>query len=266
MVSRVVVSKDQIIGDHVEYTLEVSHPAEGSWKFQRRYSALRLFHANLQRNVQISLPGFPPKKMFGNLKPAFVTRRRLELQNYFTELVRIAHVVNSKEFGIFIKPTDKVVLQTKVNSVPIFSSPQAAPESPKPLSASVYTQAEIEKKYLRLVEDVSSFFINLASKSNPLEEDDVERKRREYISLLQKSMPATWGPAIIPMKDRLRSEDSGRTASTSLTNLPGSDSSPGLGCELDRNLCFWIINEATEVHRAWNESQIPEVLILSKPV
>mmetsp|Transcript_21727 Transcript_21727/g.39642 ORF Transcript_21727/g.39642 Transcript_21727/m.39642 type:complete len:242 (+) Transcript_21727:780-1505(+) len=241
MVSRVVVTKDQVIGDHVEYTIEVTHPTEGSWKFQRRYSALRNFYTSLTRVVQVSLPTFPPKKMFGNLKPAFIARRRQDLQNYFTEIVRIAHVVNSKEFNSFIKPTDKVVLQARVASVPVFTSPISVPDLPKQHASSPQSQVEIEKKYLRLVEDVSSFFINLASKSNPLEEDDVARKRREYHGTLQSTHTVAWG--ISPL---------------SAVEFPET--------VVDRSALAWIMHEAAEVHKVWASSQINEVSILSKPV
>lgn len=235
------MTQDHIVGDHVEYSFEVTHPNEGSWKFQRRYSALRTLHLNLVRVAQVSLPTFPPKKMFGNMKPAFVARRRQDLQNYFTEIVRIAHVVNSREFAEFIRPSDKVALQAKMNSVPVFSTPQSVPDLPKPSSQPSYNHEQTEKKYLQLVEDVSSFFINLASRSNPLEEEDVARKRREYSEQIQKSMsPVNWG-------------------SSPLVSVSLAETS------LDRSLLTWIVREAGEVQKAWSSSHISEVSILSKP-
>jgi hypothetical protein len=176
------------------------------------------------------------------MKPAFVARRLQELQAYFTEIVRISQVVNSKEFNAFIKPTDKIVSLARAPTAPAMATRDQAPELPRVQPLHQHSHAEVEKTCQRLVEDVASFFINLASKSNPLEEDDVSRKRREYASLLQTMTPVSWGASAL------------------------SAAAPSSEASVDSSVLDWVKQEAVEVCKAFSSSQIVEVTILSRPV
>jgi hypothetical protein len=49
-----------------------------------------------------TLPAFPPKKLFGNLKPEFVRKRLIDLQNYFRKVVKVGEVCQSRVFRDFI--------------------------------------------------------------------------------------------------------------------------------------------------------------------
>jgi hypothetical protein len=175
------------------------------------------------------------------MKPAFVARRLQDLQAYFTGIVRISQVVNSKEFNAFIKPADKIVHLARAPTAPAVATRDLAPELPRVQPLHQHSHAEVEKRCQRLVEDVASFFINLASKSNPLEEDDVSRKRREYASLLQTMTPVSWG-------------------ATALSPAPSTEAS------VDSSVLDWVKQEAVEVFKAFSSSQIVEVTILSRPV
>ena len=53
----------------------------------KRYSELLELHNSL-KTLPISLPKFPPKKLFGNKKEAFIQARVRNLNNYYAELLQ----------------------------------------------------------------------------------------------------------------------------------------------------------------------------------
>lgn len=171
-----IVSFENVDG-HIEYLVKVITSEQGEWQFKKRYSRLREFHEHLKRTCP-HLPHFPPKKLFGNMQPAFLMQRKKALDDYFRDLCVLPEVHNNETFKAFIKPRDAVVL----------SAPQ--PASPRPLDSPTLraqqTSGNLEKakrkeqQMNRTAEEVSDRFINLSSVPSPLDEEDVRRKRQEY--------------------------------------------------------------------------------------
>lgn len=67
---------------------------------QRRYSILQSFDEQIRPLFKESrfLQPFPPKKMFGNKDKQFLDQRSELLQNYLSNLVRVAGIVNTPAF------------------------------------------------------------------------------------------------------------------------------------------------------------------------
>lgn len=67
---------------------------------RRRYSALQQFDDQIRSLFRDSrfLMAFPPKKIFGNKSEEFLRERADQLQNYLTNLVKVAGVANTPAF------------------------------------------------------------------------------------------------------------------------------------------------------------------------
>jgi hypothetical protein len=168
------------------------------------------------------------------MKHDFVQQRRRDLQEYMTSLVRITPVLIHKEFTDFFRPPDRVIIET--------ANPNTLPTQPvvsvSSKSSSLVTSADIERKCQRYVEDVASLFINLSNKSNPLEDEDVTRKRTEYAYLQKTTDQAMW--VVKPL-------------------LTLAVSSEGL----DYQALQWIRAEGAEISRLWMNCAVTETSILT---
>jgi hypothetical protein len=224
------VTMAQVLGNHVEYTLEVTHPTEGQWKFQRRYSVLRGWHALLGRAVYTSLPAFPPKKLFGNMKPEFIHKRHLMLQKYYDCLVNLSPVTTSNEFNSLIRPADKLIIKTNSSVPSQASSPPRSPSSPE-------KQEMLDRKYKRLVEEVAVQLISLNSNPNPLENEDTQRRHDEYDKLMLTFPQVKWG--LTPLK------------SVDISSL-----------NIDQSVFPWLQSQAKDMHRVCHSCHVPDIPIL----
>ena len=52
------------------------------WTVERRYSSFAELHQQLVNNHGIAKDILPPKKLIGNKDPAFIEKRRMDLQGY----------------------------------------------------------------------------------------------------------------------------------------------------------------------------------------
>jgi PX domain-containing protein kinase-like protein len=85
---------------HTEYSIvvvKVGHKKQ----IIKRYSEMLSLHKKLAA-LGVPLPQFPPKKIFGNLKPDFVLRRQVALQDYFRKVIRVREVRQCLVFKQFI--------------------------------------------------------------------------------------------------------------------------------------------------------------------
>jgi hypothetical protein len=222
------VTKAQLLSNHVEYWLEVTHPTEGQWKFLRRYSVLRDMHAVLGRAVHTNLPAFPPKKLFGNMKPEFIHKRRLSLQQYYDRLVKLSPVTTSNEFNSLIRPADKVILKTPSSVPSRASSSPCSPSSPE-------GREMLDRRYRQLVEEVADKLISLPSHRNALESDDTQRRHEEYNKLMLPQVK--WG----------------------LTQLKSADIS---NFNMDQSELAWLQSQAKELHRVSHSCNVADIAVL----
>lgn len=87
---------------HTEYRLVVVYLLDGHKKsLPKRYSEMRLLHKGL-RALSLSLPVFPPRKLFGNMKVEFVRKRQTALQDYFRKVVKVPGACQSPAFRGFL--------------------------------------------------------------------------------------------------------------------------------------------------------------------
>ncbi|OMJ85057.1 hypothetical protein SteCoe_13712 [Stentor coeruleus] len=104
MVLQAFIRNCTIIEKHAEYSIEIKDNSTGeAWEFCRRYSVLRKWH-DFSSLALKSLPIFPKKKLFGNLNPLFLEKRRKELEVYINSIIFLYEhpVIKS-----FIKPNDR---------------------------------------------------------------------------------------------------------------------------------------------------------------
>lgn len=94
---------------HVEATIESTEQSEGitlyvisisvgtvKWTVKKRYNAFAELHDKLVSNHGLARDLLPPKKIIGNKDPAFIEKRRIDLQLYLQ--VRVVFRVTSTGF------------------------------------------------------------------------------------------------------------------------------------------------------------------------
>jgi len=172
---------------HVEYTIVVKDIKTGdSFKFQRRYSSLRGLHEQLKRTLK-NLPHFPPKKLFGNKNPAFIESRKNQLQEYLSALVNIPDTSSNSYFKEFFSPLDKV---------PLSSTLQTAQPAAKVASPHLdHISKELKSKLDKIVDDITNNFIDLSVQPNPIEPEDADTKKQEYLARLE-PVQFKWEPTL----------------------------------------------------------------------
>jgi len=72
------------------------------WPVHRRYSSFATLHQNLRTEGYQQLPTLPDKRIMGNFDPQFLEQRRVQLEGYLQELLRMPRVRASSPFLGFI--------------------------------------------------------------------------------------------------------------------------------------------------------------------
>lgn len=95
---------------HVTYYIAA---ALGSlhWTFATRYRLLRELHEQLRAKYGSRVPTFPEKRLFGNLRADFVTRRSDLLERYLNEVCANEMLFRSKAFQAFLNQSKRKALR-----------------------------------------------------------------------------------------------------------------------------------------------------------
>ena len=166
------IKEYELVGEHIEYIIEVTHKESGdSWKFRRRYSHLRDSHKQLKA-IDGRVPEFPPKKIFGSKNPRFLMQRKSDLEDYFNEVAKLGKLVESGVGKDFLKPKDaNITKSSPVQNVQTYKKPKQGPE--------------MQNFVNQLNEVVSSKFFDLSAQPSPPDEDDVKRQAKAFEALLK---------------------------------------------------------------------------------
>lgn len=100
------VENAQNINKHTEYVLRVQRgpTKDVKWNVSRRYRDFAALHAGLlQANIDLPLP---PKKLIGNMQPAFIAERQIALQNYINEVLKHEVLALSLQVRSFLDPAN----------------------------------------------------------------------------------------------------------------------------------------------------------------
>ena len=90
-----VTGHSQILGT-THYAIEISYQGQ-VWTCELRYSELRAAHDEFQTaNSGKKSPDFPPKAYFSTNSPEFIEKRKKQLENYFSTLIKLNEKVNYK--------------------------------------------------------------------------------------------------------------------------------------------------------------------------
>lgn len=72
-----------------------------------RYSVLLLLHTNLRRNNKnLTLVQFPPKRFLGNLRSSFIAKRKLCLEEWLNNLLKITDLLQSPILSKFLEEAE----------------------------------------------------------------------------------------------------------------------------------------------------------------
>ncbi|CAH0724285.1 unnamed protein product, partial [Brenthis ino] len=96
----------QNINKHTEYILRVQRGPnkENKWSVSRRYRDFAALHVSLQQsNIDLTIP---PKKLIGNMQPAFVAERQVALQTYINEVLKHHVLALSLPVRSFLDPNN----------------------------------------------------------------------------------------------------------------------------------------------------------------
>jgi sorting nexin-1/2 len=78
---------------------------EGKFEIWRRYSDFEVLRQTLvERFPGLYVPPIPKKKAIGNKNAAFLDERCFLLNMFLKQLARCPYLIESEEFGIWIKP------------------------------------------------------------------------------------------------------------------------------------------------------------------
>ena len=154
------------------YKVQVKKGTGEVWSFQERYSVLREGHEQVRRTVRTQLPPFPPKKLWGNTKDAFVRVRRAALEEYFHLISSLPEIRNNEVFQSLIRPKTALV---EAAPEPIVANLEKTNTKP-----AVQLTREIESRMTAVSTETASQFINLSDLPAPLDAEDLRRKQRDY--------------------------------------------------------------------------------------
>lgn len=100
---------------HVEATIESTEQSEGitlyvisisvgtvKWTVKKRYNAFAELHDKLVSNHGLARDLLPPKKIIGNKDPAFIEKRRIDLQLYLQTILNFMHRALPRELAEFL--------------------------------------------------------------------------------------------------------------------------------------------------------------------
>lgn len=155
------------------YKVRVKKGSEGVWSFQERYSVLREGHEQLRRTIRGQLPPFPPKKLWGNTKEAFVRNRRAALEEYFRLVSALPDIRNNEVFQSLIRPKTSLIEEAPAPAPAVnLNLPNSKP--------ALQLTRELESRMNKISHQTASEFINLSDLPAPLELEDLRRKQRDY--------------------------------------------------------------------------------------
>jgi hypothetical protein len=224
------LGKEVNLSSHTEYELQVASP-QGQFKFLRRYSALRALHTALTKELKVRLPPFPPKKVFGKMKPEFVSQRRKQLLEYFQQVTQFSEVQSSEVFQTFISAKDRSLQRSA--SEPLQTS-ETSPVHRRANSQEIEPKSLDNKVLGRIVDQAVSGFINLGGKPAPIEARDAQEKQLEHVQLVKSlRLGVVWKTA-------------------SMTQVETADL-PFAQVNLQRD---WLIAEAAEVSQALRSTEM----------
>jgi hypothetical protein len=93
---------------YVSYTVR-GHDKEGVFEGSRRYKDFHHLRTYLvARWPGVYVPSIPPKQSVGNKKDKFVENRMYFLDRFLKKIGEIPHLINSKEFQIFARPSGEI--------------------------------------------------------------------------------------------------------------------------------------------------------------
>ena len=161
----------ELVGDHIEYNIEVANASTNElWKFQRRYSVLREIYQQISHNFHTVHP-FPPKKAFGNKNPKFVEQRRIELESYFIEILKMPGALDNSACKNFFTPNDKIIVPTIIIN------------SPKPVSQNIKNPTihmKAKEISFKVTENLPGKLFDLSTQQSALEEDEIKKQMKAY--------------------------------------------------------------------------------------
>ena len=177
--ARAVILGNKVVRSHHEYVIEVESPgkkdaasAGGASVVSRRFREFDEFHGELKSalaGARTSLPALPPKKFFGNMRPTFVSRRQIALQQYLDAVreaidsssskgTRKAWAIYCKFLGVFSQTESEAYSSQKTAGEDDASTPSLQRSS---AAATARLQAEQRKEMERLERIVEKLAVNL---------------------------------------------------------------------------------------------------------
>ena len=206
--------------DHVEYTILIKDSNNDSWAIKSRYSQLRSFHKKLIETYaqSVSLPEFPPKKVFGSKDPSFIYQRQKALENYFNNLLSNEILRNSSQLKTFLSDTPRLSSSSILRKDDTKSSsqqkliPEKLPINEAPLNGQIKPEkitglANTQGLNL-IIESINKKLFDLGYSLNPPDEQEIKTKRMQYeklkidtVGLLNSSLPVGKGDNLFVAKD-----------------------------------------------------------------
>ena len=103
---------------HTEYEIRVALGTD-EWTVHRRYSDFHALHASLsveRADVQAAVP-LPPKRIFGNRVPTFLSQRQSHLQTYLSDVVRSQLLLRTPEVRRFLELSNGAIDAPKAHNI-----------------------------------------------------------------------------------------------------------------------------------------------------
>jgi hypothetical protein len=179
---------DYQVEGHVEYRIIIKDANNETWQVNARYRRLREIHDELKEEFKTEqLPEFPPKKLFGNLDPTFISQRLKALENYFNTLLRKYTLDQLGPVKKFIQEERKSPKADETNTGGDRSdNTNITNANPNPnIQSGRPTQTQDNKHTQdvaidRIIENYKNNFFDLNDTFNPPDEEEIRKKSHLY--------------------------------------------------------------------------------------
>ncbi len=157
---------------------------KATWFLKIRYSQILALHKQIKENHEGALPDFPPKKLFGNLDPNFVSQRKKHLENYFNTLLRminIEKVIVLRDFLLKGRKNEIISDEEKLENSKIKQS-KGTDLIKEPVQTSLLkaTGGNIEK----IVDFFSNKMVDIMRNSAFPEEEEVQKRKKLFSKMV----------------------------------------------------------------------------------
>lgn len=193
---------DYEVNDHVDYRIIIKDANNETWQVTARYRKLREIHQEIKdalKNEQ--LPEFPPRKIFGNLDPTFISQRQKALENYFNNLLRKYTLDQLEPLRKFLKEGRKDLDQSNKEAdkdTGADNTQNNSRQGPGRTASVVDNKPAVDIGIDRIIENYKNHFFDLNDNYGPPDDEEIKKKSYLYQKYVKLDVGVVTGAYKLP--------------------------------------------------------------------